>query len=323
MMKIIPNLLSVVILLTSCSQRTAPPAPVSYGYQEQSVAPASQAEAVAASPLPEAPPQPVIEQSSIQREEIPVMEETSSQAYNQAPQKKGRSFEELQPHGISEENDDAPPRKPRRKKPSAAEREKELEDQFSSLEETPPLADSSKPKKEASAKKTPASKQKELEEAEKNNQDSSEKESPSLHKKETSPSRDEEVETPKKTSVTFSWPVKGEVISHFSQSKGKMKNDGINIAVPKNTPVVAIEEGVVVYEGNEMQGFGNLVLLKHPAGWMSAYGHCSKIFVKRGQKVQKGARIALVGDTGSVRSPQLHFQLRKKSTVVDPLQYLE
>ena len=121
----------------------------------------------------------------------------------------------------------------------------------------------------------------------------------------------------------FTWPVKGNIVSEFGQGEGKMKNDGINISAPQGTPIAAVQSGAVVYAGNEMQGFGNLVLIKHPGGWISSYGHCAKILVRQGQKVLKGDRIGLVGNTGSVKHPQLHFELRKKSKVVDPQQYLE
>lgn len=129
------------------------------------------------------------------------------------------------------------------------------------------------------------------------------------------------LETPK-----FTWPVKGKIISRFGPGQGALQNDGINIAAPEGTPIVAIEEGVVVYAGNEMQGFGNLILIKHPGGWMSSYGHAAKILIERGTKVQKGASIGLVGNTGSVNEPQLHFELRnmkKGGKVVNPELYLE
>jgi murein DD-endopeptidase MepM/ murein hydrolase activator NlpD len=325
-MKTISCLLSVALLLTACWQRTSPPAPVSYGYHEPSAATSSQSEVISPSPVIEVTRQSIIEQKTIQQEEIPAVKESLVQPQHEEPQKKTRSSDKPSPRIISEENNDhdiAPFQKPKRKKLSAAEREKELEVQFSSLEEPALPTNSSKIKEDAAVKKTSAFLEKDSEKSRKNTGDFSQEESSSPSKKETTVATSEEADQPRKSVSKFSWPVKGEIIGHFSQEKGKVKNDGINIAAPKGTPIVAVEDGIVVYEGNEMQGFGNLTLLKHPGGWMSAYGHCSKIFVKRGQKVQKGDRIALVGDTGSARSPQLHFQLRKKSTVVDPLQYLE
>ena len=112
------------------------------------------------------------------------------------------------------------------------------------------------------------------------------------------------------------------MISSFgSKSKG-LRNDGINIAAPRGAPVVAAENGVVVYAGNELRGFGNLVLIKHAGGWVSAYAHNDRLLVRRGDKVRKGQRIALVGSTGGVTSPQLHFELRKGKRARDPRKYL-
>lgn len=124
----------------------------------------------------------------------------------------------------------------------------------------------------------------------------------------------------------FAWPVKGKIISRFGPGEGALQNDGINIAAPEGTPIMAIEEGLVVYAGNEMQAFGNLILLKHPSGWISSYGHAAKLLVERGAQVQKGQTIALVGHTGSVDKSQLHFELRnltKNGKVVNPELYLE
>ena len=120
----------------------------------------------------------------------------------------------------------------------------------------------------------------------------------------------------------FLWPVRGRVVSRFG-AKGKgLYNDGINIAAKRGAPVRAAENGVVVYRGNELRGFGNLVLIKHANGYMSAYGHNSVLLVKRGQKVRRGEIIAKVGSTGNVDRPQLHFEIRKRRRAVDPLKYL-
>jgi murein DD-endopeptidase MepM/ murein hydrolase activator NlpD len=120
----------------------------------------------------------------------------------------------------------------------------------------------------------------------------------------------------------FIWPVKGRVVSGFGPGPGGTHNDGINIAAPAGTPIVAAEDGVVAYAGNELRGFGNLVLLKHPNGWMSAYAHCETILVKKGARVRRGATIARVGATGSVAEPQLHFELRRGTRALDPTQQL-
>ncbi|WP_247883712.1 M23 family metallopeptidase [Azospirillum sp. B21] len=116
----------------------------------------------------------------------------------------------------------------------------------------------------------------------------------------------------------FLWPVKGKLISGFGPKPDGLHNDGLNIAAPKGTAVVAADNGVVAYAGNELRGFGNLLLLKHSDGWITAYAHLDKIEVERGATVKRGQVIARVGQTGGVSSPQLHFELRKGSQAVDP-----
>ncbi|MFP5512359.1 MAG: LysM peptidoglycan-binding domain-containing protein [Alphaproteobacteria bacterium] len=116
----------------------------------------------------------------------------------------------------------------------------------------------------------------------------------------------------------FLWPVKGKLISGFGPKPDGLHNDGLNIAAPKGTVVVAADNGVVAYAGNELRGFGNLLLLKHSDGWITAYAHLDKIEVERGASVKRGQAIARVGQTGGVSSPQLHFELRKGSQAVDP-----
>jgi murein DD-endopeptidase MepM/ murein hydrolase activator NlpD len=116
----------------------------------------------------------------------------------------------------------------------------------------------------------------------------------------------------------FIWPVKGEVIAEFGTTGKGQHNDGINIAVPRGTPVLAADDGVVAYAGNELRGFGNLLLIKHADGWMSAYAHNEVLLVKRGDLVKRGQRIAKVGDSGGVSRPQLHFELRQGTRAVDP-----
>jgi murein DD-endopeptidase MepM/ murein hydrolase activator NlpD len=116
----------------------------------------------------------------------------------------------------------------------------------------------------------------------------------------------------------FRWPARGRIIEGF-KSGG---NDGINISVPTGTSVRAAESGVVVYAGDGLKGYGNLVLIKHPNGFVTAYGNNGELDVKRGETVKRGQIIAKSGDTGNVNAPQLHFELRKGSTPVDPTQYL-
>ncbi|MFN3656217.1 MAG: peptidoglycan DD-metalloendopeptidase family protein [Pseudolabrys sp.] len=121
---------------------------------------------------------------------------------------------------------------------------------------------------------------------------------------------------------SFRWPVKGRIISAFGAKVNGVTNDGINLAVPEGTPVKAAEDGVVAYAGNELKGYGNLVLVRHANGYVSAYANASELLVKRGDSVKRGQDIARAGQTGNVTSPQLHFEIRKGSTPVDPTKYL-
>ena len=126
-----------------------------------------------------------------------------------------------------------------------------------------------------------------------------------------------------KSSGRFLWPVKGKLISSFGPKPDGLHNDGLNIAAAKGTPVVAADNGVVAYAGNELRGFGNLLLVKHADGFITAYAHLDRIDVERGATVKRGQAIGTVGQTGSVTSPQLHFELRKGSQAVDPRDRLE
>jgi len=120
----------------------------------------------------------------------------------------------------------------------------------------------------------------------------------------------------------FRWPVRGRVIAGFGPKSNGLQNDGINVAVPEGTPVKASEDGVVAYAGNELKGYGNLVLVRHSNGYVTAYAHASELLVKRGDTVKRGQVIAKSGQSGSVTAPQLHFEIRKGATPVDPSQYL-
>ncbi len=120
----------------------------------------------------------------------------------------------------------------------------------------------------------------------------------------------------------FRWPVRGRIIAAFGPKPNGLQNDGINLAVPEGTPVKAAEDGVVAYAGNELKGYGNLVLIRHANGFVTAYANASEILVKRGETVKRGQVIAKSGETGNVTSPQLHFEIRKGATPVDPAQYL-
>ncbi len=121
---------------------------------------------------------------------------------------------------------------------------------------------------------------------------------------------------------TFRWPVRGKVITSYGAKTNGKSNDGINLAVPEGTPVKAAEDGVVAYSGNELKGYGNLVLIRHSNGYVTAYAHASELLVKRGDAIKRGQIIAKSGQSGEVASPQLHFEIRKGSSPVDPLQFL-
>jgi murein DD-endopeptidase MepM/ murein hydrolase activator NlpD len=127
---------------------------------------------------------------------------------------------------------------------------------------------------------------------------------------------------PARTGRGFAWPVRGPVLVGYGPGANGTQNDGINIAAPLGTPVLAANDGVVAYAGNELRGFGNLILLKHADGWTTAYAHCESIAVKRGERVKRGQAIARVGATGAVAEPQLHFELRRGTRALDPQSYL-
>jgi murein DD-endopeptidase MepM/ murein hydrolase activator NlpD len=120
----------------------------------------------------------------------------------------------------------------------------------------------------------------------------------------------------------FQWPLQGKIISRFGAKNGGQHNDGINIAAKEGAKVYAADGGTVAYAGNELKGFGNLLLIRHTDGWITAYAHNEKLLVKKGDKVSRGQPIALVGATGNVDSPQLHFEIRRGSDPVDPMQHL-
>lgn len=128
--------------------------------------------------------------------------------------------------------------------------------------------------------------------------------------------------TVKKRTSKFAWPVQGKVVSNFGPIAKGRNNDGINIKAPLGTPVKAADAGTVAYAGNELRGFGNLILIKHSGGWMTAYAHNDRILVRKGQKVKKGEKISTVGSTGGVSSPQLHFEIRAGKKAVNPKAYL-
>ena len=116
--------------------------------------------------------------------------------------------------------------------------------------------------------------------------------------------------------------VRGRILATFGEQAKGLQNDGINIAAARGTPIKAAENGVVAYAGNELRGFGNLLLVRHADGLMTAYAHADQLLVQRGDVVRRGQTIAKVGSTGAVTEPQIHFEVRKAGTPVDPEKYL-
>ncbi|MAP17558.1 MAG: peptidase M24 [Aurantimonas sp.] len=119
------------------------------------------------------------------------------------------------------------------------------------------------------------------------------------------------------------WPVQGRVVNRFGEKVGSRRNDGLNLSVPRGTPIKAAENGVVIYAGDGLKEFGNTVLVKHDNGLVTVYGHADQIDVERGAKVKRGQQIAKSGMSGDTDIPLLHFEVRKDSAPVDPTKYLQ
>lgn len=118
---------------------------------------------------------------------------------------------------------------------------------------------------------------------------------------------------------TFKWPLQGPILSHFGPKSGGLVNDGINISASEGEPIWSAAAGEVVYAGSSVADYGNMVILRHSNGWMSAYGHASDLLVKKGDSLKQGDLIGYVGQSGNVTEPQLHFGIRKGEKPVDPL----
>jgi len=127
---------------------------------------------------------------------------------------------------------------------------------------------------------------------------------------------------PPLASKYFLWPAEGRLLSSFGPKEGGLHNDGINFAVPRGAPLRAAENGIVAYAGNELPGYGNLLLIRHDGGWMSAYAHNDTLLVSRGDEVKRGQIVSHAGSTGNVASPQAHFELRRNGKPVNPEKYL-
>jgi murein DD-endopeptidase MepM/ murein hydrolase activator NlpD len=121
----------------------------------------------------------------------------------------------------------------------------------------------------------------------------------------------------------FLWPVRGTNTSAFGSKPNGTRNDGINIRAAEGTPVVAAETGIVVYAGDEIPGYGRMLLISHADGFLTAYAHNRDLLVRTGERVERGQQVALVGRTGNVASPQLHFELRDGKEPVDPVVLLD
>lgn len=150
--------------------------------------------------------------------------------------------------------------------------------------------------------------------------------SPATARPSTKPAPPRKVTTvakpPPRASSGFIWPVEGRVLSSFGAKKNGLHNDGVNIAAPRGAAVRAADNGVVAYAGKEIRGFGNLLLIKHDGGLITAYAHTDTLLVGRGDTVTRGQVIGKVGTTGGVDTPQLHFEVRRGTRAVDPSKYL-
>lgn len=128
--------------------------------------------------------------------------------------------------------------------------------------------------------------------------------------------------TPSAFTGSFGWPTKGKIVSRFGPGASGARNNGVDIGIPVGTPIKASADGVIAYAGDRVAVFGGLVLITHGGGWVSAYGHASRVDVVRGQKIRKGEVIGLSGDSGYASTPKLHFELRKDRAPVNPLNHL-
>jgi murein DD-endopeptidase MepM/ murein hydrolase activator NlpD len=121
---------------------------------------------------------------------------------------------------------------------------------------------------------------------------------------------------------TFHWPVHGQLIAGYGAKINGQQNNGINVAVPEDTPIKAADDGVVLYAGNGLKTYGNLLLVRHANGYVTVYAHSKELLVKVGDEIKSGQVIAKSGKTGDVDRPQIHFEIRKASAPVNPMPYL-
>ncbi len=130
------------------------------------------------------------------------------------------------------------------------------------------------------------------------------------------------MEAPTQAKADFIWPLQGNVISSFGPKENGLVNDGINISANEGEPIWATADGQVVYVGNELKGYGNMMIIRHDDGWMSAYAHAQRWTVAKGDRINQGSHIGYVGTSGNISEPQLHFGLRRDKTPVDPTTFL-
>jgi murein DD-endopeptidase MepM/ murein hydrolase activator NlpD len=119
-------------------------------------------------------------------------------------------------------------------------------------------------------------------------------------------------------SSNFIWPVEGQIVSQFGRKDNGLVNDGINISAREGEPIWAAASGEVIYAGNELKGYGNMLILSHAGGYKTVYAHASDMLVRRGDKVKQGDLIGYVGQTGAVNSAQLHFGIRDGKSPINP-----
>ncbi len=127
------------------------------------------------------------------------------------------------------------------------------------------------------------------------------------------------VTEPSRFSGDFGWPARGSILARFGPAGEGQVNQGIDIATAPAAPIRATADGTVAFVGNNVAGFGGMILVKHGGGWISAYGRAANTNVTRGQKVKRGD---VIGATGGGTAPQVHFELRQNRTPVDPLSKL-
>ncbi len=132
---------------------------------------------------------------------------------------------------------------------------------------------------------------------------------------------DAPVETtlPEVGTTKFIWPLRGEIISRYGTTVNGQRNDGINIKAREGEPIRASADGTVVYADDDIEGFGNMAIIQHPGGYLTAYAHASELVIKKGDKIVKGQLIGFVGKTGNVNTAQLHYSIRKDKQPVDPI----